>query len=121
MAHQELIIIEKKHVGRKVVKALGKRWRLGSRILAEDVGKHIHRSKNGGIELREDREVVPYPWISKARDLLNLNLFVDSSDGTCSLVGMLPEEGTPWFDTIDELEEFVEENIDTLIREITVN
>ena len=120
MIQPEFITIEKRHVGKKVVRAFGKRWQLDSRIRPEEVGMHIYRTESGGIEFGSDREAAEYPCISEACSSLNLSLFVDPSDGTCALCGMLPEEGTPWFETIDELEVWVDENIDTLVEEITV-
>jgi hypothetical protein len=120
MTQPEFITIKEKHVGKKVIRAFGRRWRLASRILPDEVGTHIYRTESGGIEFRSDREEAAYPCISEACSSLNMTLFVDPSDGTCALCGMLPEEGTPWFETIDELEEFVEDNIDTLIEEISV-
>lgn len=120
MPHSKFITIEEKHVGKKVIRAFGKRWRLTSRILLEDIGTKIHRTESGGIEFGSDRKDSAYPCISRLCSSLNLNLVVDPSDSTCALVGALPEEGTPWFETIDELEEFVEVNVDTLVQEISV-
>jgi hypothetical protein len=120
MTRPEFITIEEKHVGKKVIRAFGKRWRLDSRILSEEVGMHIYCTESGGIEFRTDPEDTAYPSISSACSSLNLSLIVDPSDGTCALAGTLPEEGTPWFETIDELEEFVEANMDMLAEEISV-
>ena len=114
MAQLDFVMLQEKHVGGKVIRAFGKRWRLGFRVRPEDVGRRIYRTEEGGIELEdqwEDRGLCPS--IFEICSHLNLDLLQGISDETYALGESRPDGAvTPWFETIDELELYCEENLD---------
>jgi hypothetical protein len=118
MKHPDFIRLEEKHVGGKVIRAFGKRWRLGFRVHREDVGKRVYCTADGGIFIQDSCDSGSHPSIFEICAYLNFNLLQETSGNTYAL-GHWPDGGvTPWFATIDELELFCEENLGTFRQRV---
>ena len=120
MKQADFITLAEKHVGGKVIRAFGKRWRLGFRVQPEDVGRRVYRTEDGGILIEGACESGSHPSIFEICQYLNVDLLQETSDNTYAL-GQWPDGGvTPWFETIDELELFCEENLSTFRQHVRV-
>jgi hypothetical protein len=120
MKHPDFITLTEKHVGGKVIRAFGKRWRLGFRVHPEDVGRRVYRTADGGIFIQDACDSDSHPSIFEICQYLSVDLLQETSDNTFAL-GQRPDDGiTPWFETIDELELFCDENLSTFRQHVRV-
>jgi hypothetical protein len=104
--------IEERHVGKKVFRAFGKRWRLGFTIRPEDVGRRVYRKANGEIAF-EDLRVTSeaYPCIHAICSSLNLNPVQHVMHRKYAIGNPEDEyEVTPWFVRIIDLERWCSRN-----------
>jgi hypothetical protein len=112
----DFITLERQHVGESIVKAFGEQWCIGRPIRQRDVGKRLYHTDDDNIEIEPSEGAPAYPdvhlHIFEICKSLRLSLLREISDDTYALGQSQPDgEVTPWFDTVDELEQFCEENI----------
>jgi hypothetical protein len=116
--HTEFVTLEKQHVGQSIIKAFGSLWYVGRQIRQFDVGKRLYHTSENNVEMEPDKGAPAYPdvhsHVFEICDSLHVSLLREICDDTYAL-GQ-PRLGgaiTPWYDTIDELERFCKENIET--------
>jgi hypothetical protein len=114
--YSEFITVEPQHVGHWIISAFGSHWSVGRPIQPSDIGKRLYLNDARSVEVDPgpgtpaDGDL--HPRIFELCRSLGVELLSEICDDTYALGHpCFGEPITPWFETIDELEQFCKANI----------
>jgi hypothetical protein len=121
----DFITVQPQHVGHSIVSACASHWDVGRTIRPSDVGKRLYLDDARSVEVDPGvgtpAEPDKHPHILELCGRLGVEFTSEICDDTYALWDAQFDGAiTPWFETVDELEEFCTENLDRYLHQTGV-